>query len=315
MRLYGPERIALLDRGWPEQEPLIMKAAQKMVEGAQRKVEALHGEMRQQVLKYDDVMNRQRTAIYQRRRLALTGSDVRATVLEALRHTAARCVQQYSGNVSDDVDRDMQPLAQALVERCPQLPRYFPYRETELTVHGGSDDATVWWMQFMEALQRAQYADALVDDVAGGMARAYQARVDEAGDETTWCALERLLLLQIVDRKWLHHLEAMDYLQEGIGLRGYAQMDPLVAYATEAHALWSQLEMEIEEELVTHLFRIALTPEMSAGQPQVLRVSGGRRHGPAPAANAGRNDPCPCGSGRKFKKCCATETVRRVMGG
>ncbi|MHB9109505.1 MAG: preprotein translocase subunit SecA [Armatimonadota bacterium] len=314
MRLYGPERISLLDRGWPEQEPLTMKAAPKIVEGAQRKVEALHGEMRQQVLKYDDVMNRQRTAIYQRRRMALTGDTVRDTVREALRHTATRCVQQYSGKPSDDVDRDMQPLAQALVERCPQLPRYFPYREMEIAGQGVSDDPQVWWGQFMVVLQRAQYADVLVDDVAEGMTRAYQSRADELGDETLR-EMERRLLLHIVDRKWLHHLEAMDYLHEGIGLRGYAQMDPLVAYATEAHALWSQLEIDIEEELVTHLFRIALAPDMPAEQHQTWRVSGGRHHRPGPSMNAGRNDPCPCGSGRKFKKCCATETVRRVMGG
>lgn len=180
--------------------------------------------------------------------------------------------------------------------------------------HGVSDDPMVWWERFIEVLQRSQYADVLVDDVAEGMVRAYQARVDEMGDEK-WRPLERLLLLQIIDHKWLHHLGAMDYLQEGIGLRGYAQMDPLVAYATEAHTLWSQLEMDIEEELVTHLFRIALVSEMPTEQQHRLRISDRTRHGQASVPKAGRNAPCPCGSGKKFKQCCATETVRRVMGG
>ncbi|HEY3378000.1 MAG TPA: preprotein translocase subunit SecA [Armatimonadota bacterium] len=313
LRLYGPERMALVERGWPEHEPRTGKAAPRIVEGAQRKVEASHGEMRQQVLKYDDVMNRQRTAIYRRRRDALIGEDVRDTVIEALRHTAARCIRQYVGKPTDDDDRDMQPLAQALVERCPQLPACYPYLVTDMA-QDMPDDPTACWAPFLATLQRAQHADTLVEDVTEGMMRAYQARADEMGDGPLR-ELERRLWLHIVDRKWLHHLEAMDYLQEGIGLRGYAQMDPLVAYATEAHALWSQLEMDIEEELVTHLFRISRAPEMPAEPHHALRVAGGRRHGQAPAENAGRNDLCPCGSGRKFKKCCATETVRRVMGG
>ncbi|MHB9132379.1 MAG: preprotein translocase subunit SecA [Armatimonadota bacterium] len=305
IRLYGPERIAMLERGWPEHEPLTGKAASRIVEGAQRKVEASHGEMRQQVLKYDDVMNRQRTAIYRRRREALTGQDVRGTVIEALHHTAQQCAYQYGGKPANDEDGDMQTLAQALVERCPQLPAYYPYRDTG-TAQDMADDPAAQWARFLDALQRSRYADALTEDLTEGMTRAYQAHADEVGDERLR-ALERMFLLHIVDRKWLNHLEAMDYLQEGIGLRGYAQMDPLVAYATEAHALWSQLEMDIEEELVTHLFRISPTPDIPA--------AGGKRPGPAPAANVGRNDPCPCGSGRKFKQCCATETVRSVLGG
>jgi preprotein translocase subunit SecA len=307
IRLYGPERIALLDRGWPEPEPLTVKAAQKIVEGAQRKVEAMHGEMRQHVLKYDDVMNRQRTAIYQRRRAALTGEDVRASVHTAMRQLAQRAVTQHGGKSTDDETHDMQPLAQRLIERCPQLPMYYPHQE----LHQAGE-----WSQFLEALHQSRYRDALVDDITEGLMQAYQARITEAGEET-WQTLERTLLLHLVDRKWLHHLEAMDYLREGISLRGYAQMDPLVAYATEAHALWAQLEIDIEEEWVTHLFRMSVAPDVPGTQALTVRAARGIRRASTPVGGgvASRNDPCPCGSGRKFKKCCATETVRRVMGG
>jgi len=305
MRLYGPERIGLLDRGWPEQEPLTMKAAQKIVEGAQRKVEALHGEMRQQVLKYDDVMNRQRTAIYRRRREALTDQEVNATVFTMMRYAVERLVKQYGGKPTDDEAYEMQPLAHNLLVLCPQLLTYYPYQDIGLV----GDEA-----HFLTALHQSRYRDALVDDIMDGMTCAYHARADEVGHETM-PTLVRRLLLHIVDRKWLHHLEAMDYLREGIGLRGYAQMDPLVAYATEAHALWSQLQIDIEDELVTSLFRIALSQESYDRLHQPVGIAGEKRCAQAPKNRVGLNESCPCGSGRKYKKCCANETVRRVMGG
>ena len=311
IRLYGPERLSVLDRGCLEHAPLADKAVQQIVEGAQRKVEASHAEMRQQVLKYDDVMNKQRTAIYQWRRAALTGQDVRNTVLTAIRHIANKYVYQYTGKMKHDEDHDMQALARILVQHCPLLPVYYPYRETDL-LPNTTVEPTMLWPWFLAALQHTQHTEALATDIAEGMTRAYQACVEKIGDET-FRALECMLLLQIVDNKWLHHLEAMDYLNEGIGLRGYAQEDPLVAYATEAQVLWSQLESDIKEALVAYLFKLSLSLETPAEQP--LQLVGKKRHKPLPTLDTGRNNLCPCGSGRKYKKCCATNPVRRVMGG
>jgi len=305
IRLYGPDRIGLLDRGWPEQDPLTMKAAQKLVDGAQRKVEALHGEMRQQVLKYDDVMNHQRIAIYRRRREALTGQEVHATVFAMMRRTVERLVTQYGGRPTDDETYDMRLLVNGLLERCPQLPTYYQAQSAGFV----GDEA-----HFITALHQSRYRDALVDDIMDGLTRAYDGRAEEFGYESM-PELVRKLLLYIVDRKWLHHLEVMDYLREGIGLRGYAQMDPLVAYATEAHALWSQLQIDIDDELVTSLFRITLSQERHDRPHPLAEIAGGKRHAQTPVKSVGLNESCPCGSGRKFKKCCANEAVRRVMGG
>jgi preprotein translocase subunit SecA len=123
--------------------------------------------------------------------------------------------------------------------------------------------------------------------------------------------LERLVILRIVDHKWINHLDAMDFLREGIGLRGYAQVDPLIAYTNEAYDMWNQLIADIQDEVATNIFRVRLVSEEEMHQRATRRAINTNRSDEGPKggdrvahATVRANDPCPCGSGKKYKKCC-----------
>jgi len=328
VRLFAGDRIyKIMDRfKIPEGEPMEAGILSRQIEGAQKKVEEQNFVMRKNVLKYDDVMNKQRTVVYAQRRQVLEGEDLSEQVREWIREVVERVIDQHTSTEDKDIDLD------ALVQAMKDL------YETEITVDELREEVGV-------------DHEALIDEFVEDALDEYTAKEESFGEnpETSqplMRELERFVILQVVDTRWREHLENMDYLREGVHLRAMAQKDPLVEYTAEGHAMFEELNAAIREEVVFTLFHAELAVEDAellamqdgnvngggleyehqslAGAEAIAAAGGGGAAGGsvstalAPAAGTsvitgqrvvsehekiGRNDPCWCGSGKKFKKC------------
>jgi preprotein translocase subunit SecA len=298
MRMFASDRVAsIMERlKWPEDEPIEAKMVTRAVQNAQGQIEELNYERRKNVLKYDEVMNGQRTVIYGERRKILEGEDLTEETLGFIRDVVEATVATYCPPDAFAEEWDKEGLFTALSE-------VYPVSLTTQQVDEIGDSA---------ALQAAFVEDALA---------AYAAK-EEALGESMMRELERVVLLNIIDTRWREHLYEMDYLQEGIYLRSYAQKDPITEYRREAFDMFEELTSTIQTEFVRYIYRVELVqPEQQqrrASGPKVNRVReshGDEEEGAgsdtAQASNPNqvisdkvpRNAPCPCGSGRKYKKC------------
>jgi len=291
LRIFGGERITgIMEKlGMKEGEPIEHGLISRAIENAQSKVEGHNFEIRKHLLEYDDVMNQQRTVIYAQRREILMGKDLREAIMEMIAETVEGIADTFVDEKTHPEYWDLKALSDAVFKQ-------FNFRPERLTREG------------VETLDR----DGLVDLIAGQATRNYEAREAEIG-AATFRQLERMVMLQTVDNLWKDHLLSMDHLKEGIGLRGYAQQQPLLVYKKEGFELFQNLMARIEEETLGILFRIQIAApekleEMHAPREQKMVFSGGGepvRRPPAKRApdKVGRNSPCPCGSGKKYKKC------------
>jgi preprotein translocase subunit SecA len=291
LRIFGGERITgIMEKlGMKEGEPIEHGLISRAIENAQSKVEGHNFEIRKHLLEYDDVMNQQRTVIYAQRREILMGKDLREAIMEMIAETVEGIADTFVDEKTHPEYWDLKALSDAVYKQ-------FNFRPERLTKEG------------VETLDR----DGLVDLIAGQATRNYEAREAEIG-AATFRQLERMVMLQTVDNLWKDHLLSMDHLKEGIGLRGYAQQQPLLVYKKEGFELFQNLMARIEEETLGILFRIQIAApekleEMHAPREQKMVFSGGGepvRRPPAKRApdKVGRNSPCPCGSGKKYKKC------------
>jgi preprotein translocase subunit SecA len=298
MRMFASDRVAsIMERlKWPEDEPIEAKMVTRAVQNAQGQIEELNYERRKNVLKYDEVMNGQRTVIYGERRKILEGGDLNEEASGFVRDVVEATVATYCPPDVFAEEWDREGLLTAMSE-------IYPVSFTTEQVGEIADS---------EALQTAFVEDALA---------AYAAK-EEALGETMMRELERVVLLNIIDTRWREHLYEMDYLQEGIYLRSYAQKDPITEYRREAFDMFEELTSTIQTEFVRYIYRVELVrPEQQqrrASAPKVNRVreSHGDEEDSAGSedvqeANPNqvisdkvpRNAPCPCGSGRKYKKC------------
>jgi len=284
MRMFASDRIAsIMERlKWPDDEPITAKMVTRAVENAQKQIEELNFERRKNVLKYDDVMNTQRQVVYERRREILEGHDLReqavAWVEEAVRDVVARFVNPDVFPEEWDLD--------GLLAFVSEL---FP---TDLR---------------RNALEELGDAAAVEERLVEAALQAYEAKEAAIGADVMR-QLERMVLLSITDTKWREHLYEMDYLQEGIHLRAYGQRDPLTEYRREAFSMFGEMEQAIKEEFVRYIYRVELVRQDEPARPRPQRVvvshgdqaaGGGQTKG----EKIGRNAPCPCGSGKKYKKC------------
>jgi preprotein translocase subunit SecA len=330
IRLFAGDRIYnILDKLGPTDDdggevPLEAKMLTKTVENAQKKVEEQNFLIRKRVLEYDDVMNEQRRVIYKYRREILEGRDISENARDELEGVVERLVEEYTASdILDDWD---------LEELETQLRQIWPV---------GIEVASL----APETVDREQLKEALDDDVMN----AYDEREEQLGEELMRY-LERSILLQVIDNRWREHLFDMDYLREGIHLRGFAQIDPLVAYKNEGYSMFEELLHSIWDEFSKLVFRAEIEVQPGDGEAvaagngggeTALAYSGGTAENqpsalqevvatsgttPSDAAaaqasspgnggevvetvvkgdkeNIGRNDPCWCGSGKKFKKC------------
>jgi preprotein translocase subunit SecA len=291
LRIFGGERITgIMEKlGMKEGEPIEHGLISRAIENAQSKVEGHNFEIRKHLLEYDDVMNQQRTVIYAQRREILMGKDLREAIMEMIAETVEGIADTFVDEKTHPEYWDLKAVSDAVYKQ-------FNFRPERLTREG------------VETLDR----DGLVDLIAGQATRNYEAREAEIG-AATFRQLERMVMLQTVDNLWKDHLLSMDHLKEGIGLRGYAQQQPLLVYKKEGFELFQNLMARIEEETLGILFRIQIAApekleEMHAPREQKMVFSGGGepvRRPPAKRApdKVGRNSPCPCGSGKKYKKC------------
>ncbi len=284
MRIFGSDRISsIMDRfGMDENIPIEHKMVSRAIENAQKRVESQNFEIRKHLLEYDDVMNKQRSEIYAFRKDILSGDGLKDKVIEMIEDGIDEILSIYCPENKHEEEWDIKGLSEVV------------YREFSIS-------------PAIEARGYADIRNALLDDVK----KAYDDKEKEIGSEMMRY-LEKVIVLQVVDAQWKDHLLAMDYLKEGIGLRGYGQRDPLVEYKREAFAMFSDLYNRVSTEVISRLFKIQVKKEEPAQKiavkPQRLlynRGDGGE--GPQTVVKGkkvGRNEPCPCGSGKKYKKCC-----------
>ncbi len=286
MRMFASERVSsIMERlKWPEDEPITARMVTRAVESAQRQIEELNFERRKNILKYDDVMNTQRQVIYGERQKILKGEDLKEQALEFVTEVVEGAVAGWTGDKTFSEEWDLGALLAALGE-------VYPVRVTRQDLE--------------RAANAAELTEAVLTDALG----VYEEKEQAIGPQVMR-ELERMVLLSILDNKWREHLYEMDYLQEGIHLRAYGQRDPLTEYRREAYAMFEELTQGIREEFVRYVYRVELVRQDEPSRPRPQRVQTSRGEMDAEAggtqAKSGkvpRNAPCPCGSGRKYKKC------------
>ena len=280
--------------GLPDDEPIESKMVSNAIRSAQTQVEAQNFEIRKNVLKYDDVMNRQREVIYGERRLVLEGEDISAQVQTFLADTLIAYVNAETAEGYGE-DWDLDRLWQALKLIYP-----IGFTAEELIAKIGS--------------RAALDVDYLADQILEDATSAYEKRQQDLG-EGVMRELERKVLLSVLDRKWREHLYEMDYLQEGIGLRAMAQRDPLVEYQREGYELFSAMMDAIKEELASLVFNVEVSVQgdgsevVAAGisekpaDQSALQYTAADESGVSTKGEISRNAQCPCGSGKKYKRC------------
>ena len=294
MRIFGGERVqSLMDSlGLEEDVPIENKLITNTIESAQKKLEASNFAIRKQVLQYDDVMNQQREIIYKQRQMVLDGEDISDKLHEMMRQSIDdACTNYLNGETSDDWD--FAGLRRHFMNwLC--LPSDFNYTKDQL-----------------EDLTKEGIADELYKrgmDILTAKEKKYGAK--------TMRELERICLLRNVDAKWMDHIDNMDQLKQGMGLRGYGQHDPVVEYRIEGFAMFDEMIASIREDAVHMLLTIEIRQQNAEPKrEQVAKPTGegaptqAGTKGAAPVrvTKIGRNDPCPCGSGLKWKKCTCKE--------
>ncbi|HBN97160.1 MAG TPA: preprotein translocase subunit SecA [Firmicutes bacterium] len=287
MRLFGSERImGIMDRlGWEEDQVIDHPQISKGIENAQKRVESRHFEIRKQVLEYDDVMNQQREVIYGQRRGVLLDENISEQIAGMFEPIFERIVRRYADEKvipeEWDIDAIRQQYSEIVVKPLPRT-------NEEL-----SDLAP----------------DEIVQELVTFARKAYEERTAEYGADLQR-QIEKVILLQITDQKWMNHLSAMDDLREGIGLRAYAQRDPLLEYRFEAYEMFQEMVNSIQEDTISMLFKVRLAEESTYSKPkdrlagaQTNQGEGSQQKPRRVEEKVGRNDPCPCGSGKKYKKC------------
>jgi len=298
LRIFGSERISsLMGRmGMEEGEPIEHNLISRGIENAQKKVEGHNFDIRKHLLEYDDVMNKHREIIYSLRKEILDGHGLGEIMESMIDEKVAALVEKW-------IDPKEYPENWEIQGLMDTSSRLFGFRPKI-----GPEDMGE------EAFDKVKLED-LTELIAEQVRSAYQQKVKLFGKEDLE-RIERLIMLQIIDNQWVGHLQDMEHMKEGIGLRGYGQLDPLKEYQKEGFALFGELMDRIREETLSTLFRIQLMRRerdvMPKKQNKPIHLSHGDAGG-TPATvrrkgkKIGRNDPCPCGSGKKFKKCCGAK--------
>ncbi|MDO5387802.1 MAG: preprotein translocase subunit SecA [Clostridia bacterium] len=291
LRLFGSERTAEMIKklGLPEDEPIEAKMLTKSIENAQKKVEGNNFSARKRLLDYDKVNNEQREIIYAQRKEVLLGADLKDKILNMVKAVIERCADKVCLNDDDPTDWDMTEFNELIR----------PYLGLEkMYVLSDEDIQTITKEKLVERV----YIDAIAK---------YDAKEAEYGSEMMR-ELERVITLKVVDTKWMDHIDDMDQMRQGIMLRALAQRDPLIEYQFVSYDMFEELSNNIQNDIVKTLFHIRIvTPEQSLEREQVAKptstnmdesTGGTTRVRKEP--KVGRNDPCPCGSGKKYKQCC-----------
>lgn len=290
LRLFGGDRVTrIMDTITSEEDiPLEIKALTNIIESAQKKIESRNFAIRKNVLQYDDVMNRQRELIYDQRNKVLDGENLKDSIMHMLDETVTDAIDFYCPKALSADEWNLEGLREKFAGWIKT--------DYDLVNH--------------ETFNRDEAAKALIEEGH----RAYEAREEELG-EKIMRDLERKILLYNVDVKWMDHIDAMDELKRGIGLRAYGQHDPVVEYRSEGFDMFDEMTRSIREDTVKLLLTVRVASEEDVKREQAAKVtsesgaSDGSEKGRTvrKGKKIGRNDPCPCGSGKKYKKCCGRD--------
>ena len=288
MRLFGSERMISVYKALniPEGEEIQHKTISATIEKAQKKIESNNFGIRRNLLDYDQVMNEQREIVYKESRRVLDGENMKDSIMTMMDHMIDDAINRASGDGLPAEEWDMRELNDLLLPKIP-------FGKIELTEEEKSQSDK-------EALASRLKEEGRV---------IYSRKEAEFDDEEHVRELERIILLKVIDRRWMDHIDDMDQLRQGIGLQAYGQKDPLVQYKFIGYDMFDELIKGINEDTVTALMHIRI--EQKVEREQVAKVTGTNKDesvakGPyvRKEAKVGRNDPCPCGSGKKYKHCC-----------
>ncbi len=287
MRLFGGERMQNLvaTLNMPDDEPLEHAILTKSIENAQKKVEGNNFAIRKHVLQYDDVMNKQREVIYGERRKVLEGSSLKEHIENMVKNLVEMNIELYTSQSQFPEEWDLEGLENQMIKL--------------FNLDGKFIDTSD-----IESISR----ESLNQNIMEKAASKYQSREEEFGEER-FRELERVILLQVVDTKWMDHIDAMDQLRQGIGLRAAGQVDPVRAYQIEGFDMFDEMTQSIWEDTVRFLYQVENPDKIQrkkVAEPSIANRDGAV--GPKTVVNrerkVGRNEPCPCGSGKKYKRCC-----------
>ena len=293
MRLFGADNISgIMDRlGMDDSIPIEHNLVSRSIETAQKKVENRNFETRKHVLDYDDVMNQQREVIYGQRHRVLRGEDLHETLEEMITSVVSSAVARFTTEGKYPEDWDLEGL--------------IAYGEQAFLPQG---------VLTVDELQSLGGREAIQERLLEETESPWEAREEEFGGRDAMRNFERFILLRVVDEKWMEHLDAMDQLRQGIGLRAYGNSDPLVEYKFEAYNMFQEMITSVQEDVVRLLFKLRLVQERPETRVRVRQVVESRGDDETPAQPVrvkqavGRNDLCPCGSGKKYKRCCGKNT-------
>ena len=288
MRLFGSEKLMGIFKslGVPENEQIEHKMLSSAIEKAQKKIEGNNYGIRENVLKYDEVMNEQREIIYKERRQVLDGESMKDVILKMIRDIVSQVVDR---TISDEQAPEDWDFTQLNIELRSIIP---------LTEYMPSADET-------KNMKKAALKETLTEMAL----QAYADKESEFPDPESMREAERVVLLKTIDRKWMDHIDDMDQLRQGIGLQAYAQRDPLNEYKMAGYDMFNEMMASIREDTVKMMFRVKV--EKPEEREQVAKVTGTNKDDSGVKAPVRRNapkiqpnDPCPCGSGKKYKQCC-----------
>lgn len=283
MRLFGGETIQKYAESgkFPEDEPMEFRTITKAIERAQTKVESNNFGIRKNVLKYDDVMNAQRKVIYTERDKVLDGEDMHESIVAMIKDIIANAIDTYCQDPKSE-NWEMEALMTYLNTFIPE----------------GTLDFTR-----LNSYNKKTFTDYVIQKAL----EVYNAKEEAIGKEK-FREIERVILLMVVDRKWMDHIDAMDQLRQGIGLRAFGQQDPVRAYNNEGFEMFEDMNHSIKEDTVRGMFNVQPVEEIERKQvAHETSATGGEEEINKPVVKGkkiGRNDPCPCGSGKKYKNCC-----------
>jgi len=292
LRIFGAERISsIMDRiGLEEDQPIEHKLISRAIENAQKRVEGQNFEIRKHLLEYDDVMNRQRQVIYEQRKKVLKGEELEADLEDMIEAVVTSLVDEYADKDVNPEDWNSKALEDAVFKQ-------FSLKLNLLEGEGKASPASL-------------------EERIIAAAQAHLAAKEEEFGKPLMDYLRKVIMLQSIDNHWKDHLLAMDHLKEGIGLRGYGQKDPIREYQKEGYEMFMEMVQRIKEDTIAKLSMVQIQKEEEVADlretsPRDYVLSRGEDRGAQPTIKregekVGRNEPCPCGSGKKYKKCCGT---------
>lgn len=286
MRLFGSERMISMFNalGIPEGQEIEHSSLTKAIESAQKKIEGNNFGIRKNLLEYDQVMNEQREIIYEERLRVLNGESMRDVIYKMITDIVENTVDLCIGDDTDPDDWDMTELNTLLLPVIPLR-----------VINRGR----------IETLKKNSLKHQLKEEAV----KLYESKEAEFPEMEAIRELERVVLLKVIDRRWMDHIDDMDQLRQGIGLQAYGQRDPLVEYKLSGYEMFDSMTDSIREDTVKLLFHVRV--EQKVEREQVAKVTGTNKDdsvqkGPVKreAVKVYPNDPCPCGSGKKYKQCC-----------